>query len=422
VQDLILTTKTTLIKRARYQLPDGTYITADLPKEFQGGHFGNGLKQFVIYQSQVNNVTQNKILQHLHDIGIQISEGQINAILAQGGQDLKAEYEDVLAAGLKSTNQVQTDDTGARHNKANGFCVVIQNEFFAYYKSTNSKSRMSFLEIMRGKNMDYVLNEPAISYIKTYKFKPETMLILEQHLNKTISGKDVWERFIKETFPPGHIGKNTIKIITEAAIIGSLMTHTLSSDFSLLSDGASQYVLFKHALCWIHMERLLKKIIPASDTERQELNDMREAFWNFYAELKAYKDKPNAEDKSLLSDKFDQIFNRTVTSELLAVELAKIRKHKNELLLVLDRPSTPLHNNASESDIRHYVIKRKISGGTRSQQGREARDIFSSLIKTCRKNKISAWNFLGDRLRNTNSISYLPAFITQRACQSASPP
>jgi hypothetical protein len=69
----------------------------------------------------------------------------------------------------------------------------------------------------------------------------------------------------------------------------------------------------------------------------------------------------------------------------------RIHSNKSELLLVLDRPEIPLHTNDSERDIRDHVVRQKISGGTRSDEGRRCPDTFSSLNKTCRKLGISFW-------------------------------
>jgi len=66
--------------------------------------------------------------------------------------------------------------------------------------------------------------------------------------------------------------------------------------------------------------------------------------------------------------------------------------------MVLDRPEIPLHTNGSERDIRCQVIKRKISGGTHSDAGRDCRDAFLSLMHTCAKLGIGFWDYLGDRL------------------------
>ena len=64
-------------------------------------------------------------------------------------------------------------------------------------------------------------------------------------------------------------------------------------------------------------------------------------------------------------------------------------RNKTGLLRVLERPEIPLPTNACENDIRAFVTKRKISGGTVSENGRDSRDIMLGLAKTCRKLKLS---------------------------------
>jgi hypothetical protein len=101
--------------------------------------------------------------------------------------------------------------------------------------------------------------------------------------------------------------------------------------------------------------------------------------------------------------------------------LDKFIQRKSELLRVLEYPNIPLHNNSSEQDIRHSVIKRKISGGTRSDNGRDARDIYMTLMKTCRKNGLSVWTFFGDRIREIRNSLYLSELIRKRAASPAGP-
>jgi hypothetical protein len=107
--------------------------------------------------------------------------------------------------------------------------------------------------------------------------------------------------------------------------------------------------------------------------------------------------------------------------------------HKPELLRVLDTHqlqgglpgeaspgnTPPLHTNAAESDIREYVTRRKISGGTRHADGRRARDTFTGLKKTCRKLAYSFWQYLLSRLQGSGSVPYLPDVIRSRATAKA---
>jgi hypothetical protein len=67
--------------------------------------------------------------------------------------------------------------------------------------------------------------------------------------------------------------------------------------------------------------------------------------------------------------------------------------------MVLDRPNIPIHTNGSENDIRCQVTRRKVSAGTRSDDGRDSRDAFLGLTKTCDKLGIPVWDYLGSRLR-----------------------
>jgi hypothetical protein len=96
--------------------------------------------------------------------------------------------------------------------------------------------------------------------------------------------------------------------------------------------------------------------------------------------------------------------------------LKRLRANKSELL-ILDRPMIPLHTNGSENDIRCQVTKRKISGGTRSDQGRDCRDAFLGLAKTCAKLGIAFWDYLGARLEVANqpAVPRLPELLRKRA-------
>ena len=101
--------------------------------------------------------------------------------------------------------------------------------------------------------------------------------------------------------------------------------------------------------------------------------------------------------------RFDRIFRRQTSY----ITLDRLHRRKSELLHVLQRPEIPLHTNNSENDIRTYVTKRKISGGTVSTAGRTARDVGFSLMRTCGKLRVSFFRYLGDRL-NAPGDSTIP--------------
>ena len=119
---------------------------------------------------------------------------------------------------------------------------------------------------------------------------------------------------------------------------------------------------------------------------------------SFYADLKIYKANPNQLRRTVLRTRFDRIFRRRTGFVTLDRLLARLHANKAELLMVLDRPEIPLHTNGSENDIRCQVTRRKVSAGTRSDGGRDCRDAFLGLAKTCAKHGVAFWNYLGSRL------------------------
>src|SRR5262249_60684404 len=74
------------------------------------------------------------------------------------------EKDELLPAALEVSTYVEVDDTGARHRGHTGACTQIGNELFAVLASTDSKSRLNFLEILRGPYTDSVINETAVAY------------------------------------------------------------------------------------------------------------------------------------------------------------------------------------------------------------------------------------------------------------------
>ena len=180
---------------------------------------------------------------------------------------------------------------------------------------------------------------------------------------------------------------------------GAIRHQGLLQETVIISDDAGQFRIGLHALCWVHAERLVHKLIPANDKQRNAVEITRRMIWWFYGRLKDYKSAPARDEAELLRAQFSRIFMRARSGYFtLDGLLRRIHRHKDELLRVLERPDIPLNTNGSENDIRAFVIKRKISGGTVSEKGRDARDVMLGLSKTCKKLNVSFYDFLGDRL------------------------
>jgi hypothetical protein len=95
-------------------------------------------------------------------------------------------------------------------------------------------------------------------------------------------------------------------------------------------------------------ERLVHKLDAFTDPHRVAQERIRALIWWFYNDLKAYRAGPTARRRSELRARFDRIFHRRTGFVTLDRLLQRLHANKPELLMVLDRPETPLHTNGSE--------------------------------------------------------------------------
>jgi len=407
VQDLIISNWNICYRRQRWKTPDGSYIVGRLPDEISGTHFGPTLIAFILYQYYGCHVTQPLIAEQLKELGIEISSGQISNIIINNKERFHTEKDQILATGLKISGHINVDDTGARHNGTNGYCTHIGNDLFAWFKSTETKSRINFLKLLQGQNNDFIINDDAIDYMNQQSL-PRYQLKKFRH--RVFTTERTWRSFL---FQNGIRKNHHKKITTEAALIGSLVEHGWNRNLAIISDDAGQFNVFLHALCWVHAERSIEVLVGYTDLQRKLIESVKEDIWSLYTQLKKYRLDPHKNTRADLEKSFDVIFGQKTGYASLDNALKRIHQNKPELLLVLDRPDIPLHNNLSERDIREYVKRRKISGSTRSEDGRLCRDSFTSLKKTCRKLGISFWQYLLDRVQYNQQIAPLPDIMIE---------
>lgn len=408
VQDIEIKNKNTRYMIQRWLLPDGTVVRGDLPIDVVG-HYGTELRKYILYQFHHNRVTEPLLLEELRELGILISSGQLHNLLVEGHELFHKEKEDVLRAGLATSAFVQTDDTGNRHNTQNGFTTVICNNLFTIFDSTESKSRVNFLEVLLGSSRHYHIGVESLEYLRRYNFPGFQLEKLR--LGSSFSTTEQWQAHLKQI---GIESGLHVRLSTEAALMGALMATDINPDIVVLSDDAGQFNIFKHALCWIHAERLIKKLEPINDSFALEQKQARSGIWDLYNKLEAYKASPSLEQAAEIETAFDELLQRDFQFTMLKLAMRRLYNNKSELLLALQKPAVPLHNNQSESDIREKVVRRNISV-TFNNESRRCRDTFTSLKKTCRKQGIAFWSYLGDRLSCRPQIQNLGALVRMRA-------
>jgi len=416
VQDLRISTHNVNYLLECWKTPEDGYVIADPPAELGGKHFGMELVRFMLYQYYHCHVTQPLLLEQLREMGVDISAGQLSNILIENNGNFHQEKDDILSAGLEVSSYVNVDDTGARHQGKNGYCTHIGNEWFSWFESTDTKSRINFLRLLRAGRTDYVINSDAVTYWESHKLPRPVIEVLIADEPRVIADDPQWDLYLEEKSIKT---ARHFQIATEGALFASIIEHGVSRNLIIVSDDAGQFNVLLHALCWIHAERSINKITPVSEKGKEDLEEVRGKLWGLYGDLKAYKVNPDPAEAERLDLLFDEIFTTKTHSASLNKALKRIYSNKSELLLALRHPEIPLHNNLSENAIREYVKRRKISGGTRSEAGRRSRDTFTSLKKTCRKLGISFWEFIKDRLEKTQLIPKLDQLIRNRSVQPA---
>ncbi len=393
VQDLQIIVKEITYKLEVWRAPDGRTIRAQLPKELKGKHFDLGVCTLIV-NFYAQGMTQPAIHDFLQSIGVEISSGQINHILLREAEGFAKASEEILQAGLEEAPYIRTDDTGARHKHKNGYCTHIGGEYFAYYKTTFSKSRANFLEILLQGKRGYRINKAMIWHLFQCGVKDDVLNLFEEYKGKKYATKKGLNRLFNSL---NLRGKKLHAQCLEGALVGFISEEILKEGQILLSDRAGQFAVFDHAGCWVHMERPLRKISSSSESVKKELEQVREAIWRLYRTLKESALTQTGREE--VEKQYDALVAMKSISPKITFVIENFIEYRDEMLKVLDHPGLPLHNNDSERDIRGFVKRRKISGSTKSEKGRQFRDGLASLKQTCFRLGISFWEYSSEWFR-----------------------
>lgn len=342
-----------------YSPSEEKFYEAKLPEGLEQQRYGNELRAFILRQYFELRIPQEKILEMLLSEGIVISAGEISEIITHKHIEVfEKERKEIMLAGLASTIYQNIDDTGGREDGVNQYISVICNEYYSSFYTNPRKD-----------------HETVAGLLSDLETKTETQQDNSQ-----------------------------IKTLSEYIDI-------------LMADDAKQFhnQTTIRALCWIHEDRHYKKLNPYFQEHKNLVEKFRQDLWDYYSELKAYKAKPSEQEKDRLSLAFDELFSRTTGYIELDHRIKLTLQKKAQLLVVLDYPEVPLHNNLAEQAVREVVIKLKISNGTRTEDGTKSWDIYLSVLGTCRKLGVNFYRYILDRISNSFSMPSLAELIAKQS-------
>jgi hypothetical protein len=282
---------------------------------------------------------------------------------------------------------------------------------------------LTIIHLLQGsKQLQLWLNQQTQQWLDDFKIPKKAQAIIAQWPQETMISEAQMKELTDRDL--AYLNSQQQARIWEAAALTAyaLQGETPHIDI-LLTDDAPQFgqITPYHALCWIHEGRHYKKLTPFVDHHRQLRDDFLKDFWAFYKQLLAYRLNPQESEVKRLKKRFDELFSTTTGYDLLDKRIAKTKEHADQLLLVLDFPEIPLHNNPAELGARQRVRKRIISFGPRTQDGLEAWDTFSTIAETAKKLQVSFYAYLYDRVSKSYALDSLAERISQQHALAPAP-
>jgi hypothetical protein len=417
VQDLLLQPEIIRFVREVWLVPStGATITAPLPAGYQG-EFGPHIQALTLTLGHGANVSQPSLLTFFQDAGIAIGKGTIARWLRDHRATWGTEAQAIHQAGLASTDWQATDQTSTRVDGQNETCHVLGNPFCTVYQTRPGGTRQDVLAVLWGQELRFRLNADALAWLDATRIGRILITRLAAILpwDTDLTATDLTRQLDAAGVT---LGPQQRQQVWDALAIAA---YHAQSDVPivrlLLSDDASVYHLLTdtHALCWVHDGRHYAKLTPIVPTHRDLLAAFRTDYWAFYHQLVAYRTAPTPPERDRLRARFDTLFTRRTGYLALDERIAKTWANQELLLLVLDHPDLPLHNNDMELAARRRVRKRDVSFGPQSRAGAKAWDTFHTIIATATKLGVRVYTYFLGRLVAPASTPTLADHIRERA-------
>jgi len=417
VQDLSIKTNNICFLKEKWYSPSEqrTYI-ASLPVGYKG-QFGATVRTLVTTLYYAGGMSEPKIIEFIEQMGVNLSKGTVSAWLSGETDMWQREADEIVVAGLGSSSWQHIDDTSTRVDGVNHYCHILCNPFYTAYATRRRKDRLTVIAVLQNSEQPvYLYNEQTATWLNTFKVPkwaqrcldswPQGELLNEAQLTSLLAG-ELNDR----------LNQQQLARIREA---GALTAYYAQDHYPvipiLVSDDAPQFTHLtqEQMLCWVHEGRHYKKLMPHVPYHQTILADFRQQFWAYYHKLQAYRADPQPELVGSLRDEFDSLFSQTTDYEQLNKRLTQSLAHKEKLLVVLNHPEVPLHNNPAELGARQRVRKRDVSFGPRSEAGRVAWDSFMTVAETAKKLGVSFYRYVYDRVAQTYEMPSLANIIRTR--------
>jgi hypothetical protein len=426
IVDIKIVTDNVRYRRETYYSPSqGKTFIAPLPVGVAGkGEFGVGVRSLIPLFKSECHLPESAILTFFKNFGIQTSAAYLSKQWTDGYENFNQEKEDIVTAGIANGSYQQIDDTGARVNGNNHYTHVLCNPYYSAFFTTERKDRLTVLDIFRNfAPREFIYNDYAIGLLEGFKLPQKCRKLIEQHFDKN---KMINERDFDTSLMPIKLGSLQQRRVKEACAIAAYRTQTAIPIIgTLISDDAPQFKLLTETLglCWVHDGRHYKKLNPIITDNKRILDEFLTQYWAFYRKLNDYKATQSTDEKKALYKAFDTLFATKTEYGQLNERIAKTLVKRAELLVSLEQPQLPLHNNASELAARVQARARDVSLHTKSAAGTKIKDSLMTISQTAKKLGVNTYEYILDRVSCEFKLPSLAELIQQKsqADSAASP-
>ena len=418
VQDVVIKTDNVEFKREVYYSPSqNKSFLGPVPSGYEG-EFGPHINSDIFSMKYVNGMSIPKIKEFYHNIGTIISGTYIsNQLIKSAAISIFHHEKDKLhQMALEVSPYIQIDDTGTRVNGQNYYTQIICNPLYTTFFTTKHKNRLTILDILRNfDSRSFLLDHKAFTFLEQFKLSKTDIKLLSKYQQSTPYTEEEMFEILQKIYGDGSPRKRTR--IIEACAINSYRQETgITVVKILVCDDAPQFKLLTDALalCWEHEGRHYKRLTPISPIHQKKLNEFLNDFWAYYRLLAAYKRNPCKQQAKLLASQFETLFSTKTGYDDLDKRIEKSKNKKDELLVVLKHPETPLHNNVPEGGARVEKRRQDVSLQTKTMEGTKAKDTMMSIVETCKKLSISAYHFIYDRVSGNNKMPSLAEMLRDK--------
>ena len=419
VQDVKFEATTILFRKAKYySAQHNMSYTAPLPAGYEG-QFGPGVRAWVLQLYYAANLSEPKLLELLHTVGLKVSAGQLSHWLIQEVELFHQEKAELVRAGLQSTPYQHLDSTGTGLFGQSYQCHILCNPLYTAYTTLSGRDRYSLLKVLLGgEALRYRLTGRVLEQLTEVGVAAKTRATLA-----TLPLEQDWSEVELDCLLAQHLPDlwpSRTKLLKE---LMALASYQCRQDYPrvqlLVTDDAPQFegLTRERALCWLHEIWHYKKLHPQTGYARKRYAEFLDKFWQLYKQILLYRQAPSPHEAEHLRRRFDTLFQTSTGYEQAGERKQVTWAKKAQLLAVLDHPEVLLHNNPAELGARQRVRKRDVSLQACKAAGLRAWDAFQSLVESAKKLGVNSYAYFYDRISGKYALPSLAQLIEEKAAE-----